>query len=362
MKIGIITCHDVYNCGSSLQAYALSQIVNDNCEAEIIDYRPHYLFKLIDFMEVDSEKWKKNIIRRWIYRIYMAPTKVRRLKTYKMFKDFNRRYLPLSKKKYYSLVDLLSAEKYDKCICGSDQIWNSGQYHCGEDPAFYLSFTNADKIAYAASFGGTVISAIGEENIKSYLPLFSAISVREDSGVRILKKYGFHSEQVLDPVFLLSSDTWRKISHKPRNVPEKYVLVYGYDNSDEYVELLQEYSEYTLLYFNSKTLRDAGPLEFIWLIDHAETVITTSFHAVAFSIILHTQFITAMTAKTDLYNRLEAILALCGLSYRRYDILKEFDDWQQKRIDFRTVDSVLATWKMKSENFLLSAIGEYSDK
>ena len=55
MKVGIITCHDVYNYGSSLQAYALSKTLRDFYEVEIIHYKPDYLYRLINFMEVESE-------------------------------------------------------------------------------------------------------------------------------------------------------------------------------------------------------------------------------------------------------------------------------------------------------------------
>ena len=44
MRIRIITCHDVYNAGASLQAYALMQYLKDRGhEVKIIDYKPDYL-------------------------------------------------------------------------------------------------------------------------------------------------------------------------------------------------------------------------------------------------------------------------------------------------------------------------------
>ena len=73
----IITCHDVYNFGASLQAYALQKYLNSvKVDAEIIDYKPDYLYRLIDFMEVDSPKWQKNIVTRNIYRLRMFPVRL----------------------------------------------------------------------------------------------------------------------------------------------------------------------------------------------------------------------------------------------------------------------------------------------
>lgn len=361
MKVGIITCHDVYNYGSSLQAYALSKTLRDFYEVEIIDYKPDYLYRLINFMEVESEKWKQTLIKRSIYRIYMVPRRVRYLKKYLTYKHFNKYYLPLSKKRYKTFADLIKDAKYDKCICGSDQIWNSVEYPCGEDPAFFLGFTNVEKIAYAASFGGITVSERGRKNIDEYLPLFKKISVREKSGISILKKSRIYAEQVLDPVFLLAGAEWRKMAHKPKNIPEKYVLVYGYDNSEEFLELVEQFENGSIPCIGPEMLKDMGPLEFLWLIDYAETVITTSFHAVSFSIILHTQFITSLTGNPSLYERLESILEVCGLEDRRYSILKKKDNWKQREIDYQIVDSKLESYKKKSRDFLFSALGVSHD-
>jgi len=41
MKIKTITCHEVYNYGASLQAYALMKYLQDlGHDVEIIDYKP----------------------------------------------------------------------------------------------------------------------------------------------------------------------------------------------------------------------------------------------------------------------------------------------------------------------------------
>lgn len=46
MKICIITCHDVYNFGASLQAYALQHYLEElGHEVEIINYRPAIYIK-----------------------------------------------------------------------------------------------------------------------------------------------------------------------------------------------------------------------------------------------------------------------------------------------------------------------------
>lgn len=57
MKIKTITCHDVYNYGASLQAYALQQYLTElGHEVQIIDYFP-------DYMDVNYRvRWNKYVI------------------------------------------------------------------------------------------------------------------------------------------------------------------------------------------------------------------------------------------------------------------------------------------------------------
>lgn len=50
MKIKTITCHNVYNFGASLQAYALmTYLTSQGHQVEIIDYMPDYNHKTLVF-------------------------------------------------------------------------------------------------------------------------------------------------------------------------------------------------------------------------------------------------------------------------------------------------------------------------
>lgn len=360
MRIGILTCHDVYNYGATLQAYALYNYLNDEVgQTEIINYKPKYLYRLIDFMEVDAQKWRKNFFTRWCYRIYVFPYNLKMIKKYKKYKKFNRKYLKISSTMLKNNEDIKKTNKYDVCICGSDQIWNSSTYPLGEDPAYFLGFHNGIKIAYAASFGGKKISSIGKQNITTYLPSFKAISVREKSAVHILNEYGINAVHVVDPVFLLEADKWKELAKMPKRIPDKYILAYGYDNSGEFSEAVKKYSSNTMLPVISnetKIFRDAGPREFIALIQNATMVITTSFHATAFSIILHTPFIVAKTHNEDLFERIENILEMSGLQNRKYSELIKRENWCFEKIDFDNAHSCLKKYVTQSKKFLNTVV------
>ena len=76
----------------------------------------------------------------------------------------------------------------DLYIAGSDQIWNTDMQN-GTEPAFYLDFGNdaTRRISYAASFGIEHINPQAEEWVKKLLSRFDSISVRERTGIDILK-------------------------------------------------------------------------------------------------------------------------------------------------------------------------------
>ena len=56
MKIATITCHNVYNYGASLQAYALQRYLSqEGHDVEIIDYKPYYLNSRYNWRHIPAE-------------------------------------------------------------------------------------------------------------------------------------------------------------------------------------------------------------------------------------------------------------------------------------------------------------------
>ena len=360
MKVGIMTCHDVFNAGSSLQAYALSRYIAEHgAEVQIINYKPEYMYRLIDLLKVESERWQKSILHRWAYRIRLLPYKLSLLPKYCRYRAFNRRYLPLTRRQYHTIEELKKISSFDALVCGSDQIWSSVQNQCGEDPAFYLDFApNAKKIAYAASFGATTISEQGSRCLADYLPEFSAISVREKSGLHILKTHGFQARQVVDPVFLMDRSFWESHCTAPDRTLCNYVLVYGYDNSIDLGELGAKYAAenglqlISLMHGNKYALY--GPEHFLWLIRNAQMVITSSFHAISFSLIFETPFAAVQTGNKALFERILSILELTGLQGRLWNGECPID--RLSPADYDHCRSALAAAREESRKFLLGAL------
>ena len=226
MKIKTITCHDVYNLGASLQAFALQNYLeSDGHDVEVIDYKPCYLSNHYKLWGVGNERFHKPIL--WqLYNLAKFPGRVSALPRKKVFDEFTKKYLRLTKR-YNSFEELrANPPEADVYVAGSDQIWNT-TFNNGIDPAFYLNFGKAKKISYAASFATEKLRKGTESFVKEMLDNFNGISVREESGINIIKSTGHNGIVVVDPVFLLSQDQWESVSN---NIGEgkDYILVYSF--------------------------------------------------------------------------------------------------------------------------------------
>ena len=234
MLIKTITCHDVYNHGAILQAYALMKYLqNKGHKVEIIDYKPTYLSGHYNLFSVNNPAWNTNFIKKAIYLFVKFPGALLALKRKRAFDQFTEKYLSITQTQYVSNEQLTQdPPKADIYICGSDQIWNC-LFPNGKDPAFYLDFVPKDKrkISYAASFATQQIPQEYKKFVKNKISNLDNISVRETSGIEILKNLGItHGTQVVDPVFLLDRDEWDHFCKCKIN--EEYLLVYDFDKSD----------------------------------------------------------------------------------------------------------------------------------
>lgn len=335
MKIATITCHDVYNYGASLQAYALQQyLLKQGHAAEIIDYKPYYLTGRYNWRHIPAESrlypHRDSI---WIQCIYFL---LKNRKIYKTigrkhkFDEFKQKYLTLTNRTYTSAEELRTTPPpADLYIAGSDQIWNTSCEN-GKDAAFYLDFGNNDtrRISYAASFAVSDVDSACRNFIAEKLQRFDAISVREQTGVGIIANLAAEkkAEQVEDPVFLLDRQHWEDLS-ACTTPQEKYVLVYDFTNDPIIREHAQQtarrlgvriYSlnDFAPLSYADRNISDAGPLEFLAWIKNAEFVISNSFHATAFSVIFHKPFLTYPLREKKNHSRMQDFLNGLGLITR----------------------------------------------
>lgn len=374
MKAAIITLHTVSNYGSCLQTYATQTIIERfGFEVEIIDYYrkdnlPEYAVeKAFNGRRLQKYQglWQK---APWLKKALSLPMGVIVKRQRKPFDDFRKTYLALSNRMYRSAEELNeNPPEADVYFTGSDQVWNSIWNQGFEEP-YYLTFAPEGKkrIAFAASIGRESIDEWEKPLMRNALSMYSAISMRETSGVAILNSLGFSDvELVLDPTLMLTKNEWSKIASMPPGVNKPYILVYQLNRNSEFVSYVESvaakygldvvkisYGVYDVMK-SANTLIAPSVNDFIGLFMNASYVITDSFHATAYSLNFEIPF--TVIAPERFSTRIASILALTGTEDR---MLNSVDDVTmfERPIDFPYAANKLCTMRESTMSFLIKAL------
>ena len=203
---------------------------------------------------------------------------------------------------------------FDSFVLCSDWTFNKNWFLPLETRLF--TWVNDDKkiVSYASSFGKE--NGGYTENdypmLKEKISRFSAISVREKSGISLLKKIGIdNAVQVPDPVFGQKESFYSNLAQKEQrlNVDRPYVAVYLLDMREASVKKALSFCKslgkepvFCILFKDRGKTGLIGEYEHyvegvdgvpLWLkcIEGADYVITNSFHAICMSLIFHKEFI-----------------------------------------------------------------------
>lgn len=367
MKIKTITCHDVYNLGASLQAYALQHYLKGKGhDVQIIDYKPDYLSRHYKLWIVANPLFDKPLIKQ-LYLLAKLPGRLWALRRKKVFDAFTAKYLKLTKR-YNSYEELKTDAPHADCyIAGSDQIWNT-LFPNGRDAAFYMDFgvKEVKRISYAASFATPTVAEDCRDFVINKLKGIDAVSIRERISLPLLASLDCkNGVAVCDPVFLLNKDEWNAtvgINKSCINTTEKYLLVYLTDKAPQIEKIAQKIAQKTGWKIYSvgaikatcadKTITNAGPLDFVQLIRDAQFVISNSFHATAFSLIMGTKF--CVLNRADAINeRMKSILEDYGLSHR---LVHEYNDTLLEEMNMVEVNSRMNAITKASKEWLDSQL------
>lgn len=352
MKIGIITFHWATNYGAVLQAYALSAYINSvGCDAEIINYYPR--------------RYKKNIINAIVTRKpVLIPQRIREVLKDKKIDNFRKKYLRITK--YFESNDKLKNANFnfDCYICGSDQIWNESFLCRGERKktyTYFLNFAPTEKIiaSYAASFGVTEYKEELKDDIRNNLKRFDFVSVREETGLRILQDIGISNACVVpDPTLLLQKKDYEKFIY-PNKQQVEYAFVYMLHgrrkDADELIKSVRTKQ------MNIIDCEDVSLEEWLSKIYYAKHVITNSFHGIVFSIIFEKPFTAILIEGSGMNDRIITLLGKLGLSERIYngnDKINENDiNWNiveqrldaYRRVGYDYIEKILKCEKGKED-------------
>lgn len=364
-KVGIITFHNSYNCGSMLETYALQQYLKiKKINNEIIDFSNEGQINMYSVFEknVNIRKVIKNFITLFHYK------KIE--KNNKAYQEFQNKFFELSPDKY-KYMNQLNDKRYNIVISGSDQIWNITIPDA--DDAYFLPWVKDSKrIAYAPSFGAKDLRK-NTNNIGKYIEYlnqYDALSIREFNGQKWLKEMLNKDVEVLiDPTLLLTADHYNQIIERDYKVPDKYIFFYCPSFNKKICRLVKKISKkYKLpvITWSAKRYYLAGigkygfelpkyenPSVYLQLIKNATLNITTSFHGTIFSTIYKTKFFTIKNG--GMYgddDRVKTLLKQLKLEDRL--IVDSFNDSfdYTKEVDYSDYNDELPKLQKKAENYL----------
>lgn len=359
MKIGVITYHQVYNYGSCLQAYATQKVFEDmGATPEIINYVPKRYINYGSFKQIynESKFYHSNILKCLLISFLKMPSYKAQSKSFQKFE----KYLKLTQTVTDETIGILS-DKYDLYCTGSDQVWNNFFVPRFIKP-YFLEFANEGKrcIAYAASFGKSSFNDEEKLLLKNYLKKYEHISVREKSAKKIIESLGYQDiKQVLDPVYMLSKEEWRKLQESI-SVPKQYILVYQLHHDSKAVEIAEKLSKKTGIEIlrikttyhqrgKHKSVMLPSVNQFLTLIDRAAYIVTDSFHGTSFSINFEKQFYVTYPSKFS--TRIQSVLELFGLTDRVVE-----NNFTEGEIDYGKVNSELNKFRKDNLDYLRSVL------
>ena len=328
-KIGIITIPDYNNYGNRLQNYAARKFFQDlGCEVDTLELNdldfPQYKARRIKLF---LKKWK---LKPLVYFFELLKNSKKKVKRYIKFEKFTKKYLNVKYHPDGSMQNLKRiATQYDYFVLGSDQIWHPTVNTTPN--LFFATFAPSEKVLFfAPSFGLQELPETYAAQVKKHLADKNNLTVREESGRRIIQKITGKDAKVLpDPTMCLVADDWIKIAACPRE-GKRYILKYFLGGmNDDYLRAINKVKdEYRLPVWDIANADNTdgyitGPEDFLGCIWKADYVLTDSFHAVVFCLLFKKSFsffsrLNEQGKNEGIDSRVDMLLDKFGLTNRKY--------------------------------------------
>lgn len=255
---------------------------------------------------------------------------------------------------YVDKEDLLQLnDAFDKFIFGSDIIWKDNREY-----VYFADWIYGKKsiIGYAGSFGEN--KAIKQDIYKKKcFKRFDSISVREQSGVKLLSDFAnVKSDFVLDPSLLLKKEDYQKImDSEPFKIPDfDYIGYYDFWHFNPYLVNIN----LAKINIFKDEFNQARPFAH-WLnyIKYSKYIITSSFHGVCFAILFNKNFVYIKKPNED-NERVKSLLNKLEINLNRIvNNEQEITDILiSEPIDWENVNTIINEFRKYSINWLKKAL------
>ena len=372
LKIGILTLPIAEIYGGILQTVALYRYLHNQGHDVVLIYKDSY-----------QASWKKIVkdilLNIPFHNIKNIKTNHKIKKEWQNRKSFHRSFIEreifkISQDLYtkQDLENFVNKENFDAVIVGSDQVWRKAYINDKYYKSYFLDFVDGcktKKIAYAASFGKDYWEGKDDiDYISKLLADFTAVSIREKSGVAICKNsFGFdNAKHVLDPTMLMDKEFYKNeiiSKYDTSRVSKGGLLTYVLDEEDEKKQIINFVKNnlnmdkvHHLKGFNTLKTTYSVP-EWLASFSNADFVVTDSFHGMVFSIIFEKDFVVIGNVGRGM-DRFVSLLALLELEDRLILNKYELNNDRLKKIDFNKVKEILNKEQKISEEFLEGTLND----
>lgn len=370
-KIAILTQPLHINYGGTLQAYALQKVLKDMCfDVETINYRTkksstfRKLLSTIKQVLEGTNKFQFTTVELKKIRLLHNNFIASNINTSSEINTLQ------ELKKYFC------NKSFDAVIVGSDQVWRVD--YSPRIESYFLDFLYEDKkikkISYAASFGLDKwdFSQNLTNKLIKYIKEFDALSVREDSAVKLSKEnLDVGVDHVLDPTLLLEHDDYIKLFNEEKS--ENTGKIFSYILDENKIKIIQKISEHLggKKVFKKQPIKKSKNEFFVadltdyqypsiesWLkaFNDATFIVTDSFHGTVFSIIFNKQFISIKNKERG-NSRFESLLKIFELEDRLIDDNEKcIEEIISKKINYDKINLRLNTLREYSKTWLLKSL------
>lgn len=350
MKCGIVTVYNSENCGSFLQAYALSKAIGASGHEAVFmrqNFSDHSASPKNYFKALLKAALRGNIAG------------VKRL--------IKRRAAFRHACNYLHIID---EPAIPSCfVLGSDVIWDVTSSFFKNHHAFFwgTQFRGARVVSYAASVGFAKEEHLtGCSFVEGALKSMAAVSVRDEFSKQLLQPYCTKDIQIVcDPTYLVEKTEYDAIA-APTDL-KNFMLLYYYGNAsaDEQKaiqKLAQEEGLKTVTFGNFNTWCDMNlpydPLLFLSLYEKANYVVTNTFHGTVFSTIYEKRFAVTKNDKPKILD----VLQLCDMSDKMAQTAEDIEKVLHSEFDYDVTRQNIKKARENGLKYLTAAIEGHKDE
>ncbi len=344
MKCGIVTVYNSENCGSFLQAFALSQTLKN------AGHEAFFLRHNFQDHSASIHNYTKILLKTALKGNFCGLKLLR-----------ERRHIFQNAIQHLQITE--DFDSVDCCILGSDVIWDISVPFFNHHRSFFwgTQFEKTKILSYAAAIGFSDAEELEKcDLIREALNRMNSVSVRDRRSQKLLQPYcGKEIELVCDPTYLPDRTEYDQIA-QPSDLKDFLFLYCHAKVLPEYIREIQNFARQeglkTVTFGNFNHWCDIhlayNPLLFLSLCNQADYIITDTFHGTVFSTIYEKPFAVLKNQKPKVLD----ILEICAMSDKMTQCPENISGILHSEFRYDITRKILHRQKENSLHYLANAL------